>query len=136
VFAGPSGVGKSSLLNEVESGLDLETGKISDKVNQGRHTTRLIELLPLSKGGWAADTPGFSSLDLSFIVPRELQYFFPEFKKYIKGCKFSPCWHNHEPNCAVKQALEAGEIAQHRYRHYLEFLEEIRDTKGAARNYD
>jgi len=135
VFAGPSGVGKSSLLNSIQPGLELKTGSISQQANQGRHTTRRVELLSLETGGWVADTPGFSSLDLSFIVPRELQYFFPELKRYIGQCKFSPCFHDHEPECAVKAAVQRGKVVSHRYEHYLEFLQEIKQLREET-DYD
>ncbi|AGB40856.1 ribosome small subunit-dependent GTPase A [Halobacteroides halobius DSM 5150] len=130
VFAGPSGVGKSSLLNAIQPDLKLRTGKVSDKIKRGRHTTRKVELLSLDRGGWVADTPGFSALDITFIRSRELHYFFVEMLNYINQCKFSSCSHSHEPQCAVKEAVDNGNIAQHRYDHYLEFLSEIEEKEA------
>ncbi|GAB6137428.1 ribosome small subunit-dependent GTPase A [Halanaerobaculum tunisiense] len=130
VFAGSSGVGKSSLLNALQPGFELRTGQVSAKTKQGRHTTRRVELLPLDFGGWVADTPGFNVLDISFIGSRELQYFFPEMKEYLHQCKFSSCSHSHEPECAVKEAVADGQIAQHRYDHYLEFLATIKKEEA------
>ncbi|MCK8817813.1 ribosome small subunit-dependent GTPase A [Natroniella sulfidigena] len=129
VFAGPSGVGKSSLLNAIQPGLELKVGEVSQRIKRGRHTTRHVELLSLDNQGWVADTPGFSSLDLSFITTEKLQYFFPEFINYLGQCKFSPCSHSHEPQCAVKEAVAVEEIATHRYQNYLQFLEEVENKK-------
>jgi ribosome biogenesis GTPase len=129
VFAGPSGVGKSSLLNAIQPGLELKMGEISDKIKRGRHTTRHVELLPLEFGGWVADTPGFSSLDVTSISSENLQYFFPEILESLDYCKFYPCSHSHEPKCGVKDALEQGKIAEHRYENYLEFLAEIQQAE-------
>ncbi|GAB6100693.1 ribosome small subunit-dependent GTPase A [Halanaerocella petrolearia] len=129
VFAGPSGVGKSSLLNAIQPDLELRTGQISKRIKRGRHTTRRVELLSLDIGGWVADTPGFSALDVTFITSRQLQYFFPEMLGYINSCKFSPCSHSHEPDCAVKAAVDQEKIAQYRYNHYLEFLDEIKKAE-------
>ncbi|WP_408954393.1 ribosome small subunit-dependent GTPase A [Natroniella sp. ANB-PHB2] len=129
VFAGPSGVGKSSLLNSIQSDLELKVGEVSQRIKRGRHTTRHVELLSLDNGGWVADTPGFSSLDLSFINAEELQYFFPELMDYLGQCKFSTCSHSHEPHCAVKEAVTKEGIAEERYQNYLKFLEEIENKK-------
>lgn len=125
VFAGPSGVGKSSLLNTIQPGLKLKTGEVSKRIKRGKHTTRHVELLSLDEGGWVADTPGFSLLDLSFVSSEELQYFFPEMIDHFNRCKFKPCSHSHEPKCGVKDGVKAGDIAQHRHQNYLEFLKEI-----------
>ena len=127
VFAGPSGVGKSSLLNAIQPDLELKTDSVSDKIKRGKHTTRYVKLLDLQQGGWVADTPGFSNLDISFIEARNLQYFFIEFKDYVNGCKFNSCTHSHEPQCRVKQAVEEDEINQKRYQSYLQLLEEIKE---------
>ncbi|MCK8826902.1 ribosome small subunit-dependent GTPase A [Natroniella acetigena] len=129
VFAGPSGVGKSSLLNAIQAGLELKVGEISQRIKRGKHTTRHVELLSLDTGGWVADTPGFSSLDLSFITAEGLQYFFPELIDYLSQCKFNPCSHSHEPQCAVKEAVEKEEITAERYQNYLKFLAEIENKK-------
>ncbi|MDD6696873.1 ribosome small subunit-dependent GTPase A [uncultured Selenomonas sp.] len=123
-FAGPSGVGKSSLLNAIEPGLSLQTGHVSEKIKRGRHTTRVAELLPFA-GGYIVDTPGFSSMELDGIDEQLLPSYFPEFRPYLGHCRFSPCSHSHEPDCAVKEAVAAGNIPQERYDAYLSILEEI-----------
>lgn len=129
VFAGPSGVGKSSLLNSIEPNLELKIGDISDKTKRGKHTTRSSSLLELSFGGFVVDTPGFSSLDLSFIKEDELEGFFPEIYENSMNCKFSDCKHNKEPGCNVKFELESGNISKERYNNYLLFLEEIKKLR-------
>lgn len=128
-FAGPSGVGKSALLNAVCPGHQLVTGEVSDKIRRGRHTTRYAQLLPLEGGGWVADTPGFSQLELSGLSPEELSFLFPEYEPYLGECRFQPCFHDQEPDCAVKKALQDGKINPIRYGHYLEFLKELRAQK-------
>jgi len=124
VLAGPSGVGKSSLLNSLVPGLELKVGQVGRKLQRGRHTTRHVELLPCS-GGLVADTPGFSSLYLPTMRREQLAGHFPEFHAYLGQCRFASCLHAQEPDCAVKTAVAAGEIAEFRYRHYLDFLEEV-----------
>lgn len=129
VFAGPSGVGKSSLLNEVDKNFELKTGEVSDKIKRGKHTTRHAELLKLECGGMVADTPGFSSLILDDIEENELKEYFIEFDKYDE-CRFgSRCIHENEPSCAVKEAVENGEISKKRYDSYIQLLNEIRSGK-------
>lgn len=129
VFAGPSGVGKSSLLNEIDSNFKLKTGDVSDKIKRGRHTTRHAELFELEFGGLVADTPGFSSLTLDDIEDIELKEYFIEFEEY-DDCKFgSKCIHENEPSCAVKEAVENGEIPRERYESYIQLLNEIRQGK-------
>ena len=129
VFAGPSGVGKSSLLNEVDKNFELKTGEVSDKIKRGKHTTRHAELLKLECGGMVADTPGFSSLTLDDIDESELKEYFIEFDKYDE-CRFgSRCIHENEPSCAVKEAVENGEISKKRYESYIQLLNEIRSEK-------
>ncbi|HJG97563.1 MAG TPA: ribosome small subunit-dependent GTPase A [Romboutsia timonensis] len=129
VFAGPSGVGKSSLLNEVDKNFELKTGEVSDKIKRGKHTTRHAELLKLECGGMVADTPGFSSLTLDDIDENELKEYFIEFDKYDE-CRFgSRCIHENEPSCAVKEAVENGEISKKRYDSYIQLLNEIRSGK-------
>lgn len=129
VFAGPSGVGKSSLLNEVDKNFELKTGEVSDKIKRGKHTTRHAELLKLECGGMVADTPGFSSLTLDDIEENELKEYFIEFDKYDE-CRFgSRCIHENEPSCAVKEAVENGEISKKRYDSYIQLLNEIRSGK-------
>lgn len=125
VLAGPSGVGKSSLLNAIAPGLSLKTGEISQKLGRGKHTTRHVELLSLPSGGLVADTPGFSSLYLPKMKREELADFFPEFIKYMNGCRFNGCLHNQEPDCAVKNAVAQGDISEQRYNNYLMFLKEV-----------
>lgn len=132
VLAGPSGVGKSSLLNGLQPGLALKTGEVSEKIHRGRHTTRHVELMPLQIGGLVADTPGFSSLDLPLMQREELAGFFPEFNQYEGKCKFTGCLHTQEPKCAVIDAVEAGAIFPRRYENYLAFLIEV---KAKERRY-
>ena len=129
VFAGPSGVGKSSLLNEVDKNFELKTGEVSDKIKRGKHTTRHAELLKLECGGMVADTPGFSSLTLDDIDESELKEYFIEFENHDE-CRFgSRCIHENEPSCAVKEAVENGEISKKRYDSYIQLLNEIRSGK-------
>ncbi|ACX52417.1 ribosome small subunit-dependent GTPase A [Ammonifex degensii KC4] len=125
VLAGPSGVGKSSLLNAIQPGLKLQTAPVSRKTGRGRHTTRLVELLPLDIGGLVVDTPGFTSLDLPDIPPASLSAYFPEIARVGAGCRFSDCLHQAEPGCAVREAVAEGKIPRFRYQHYLVFLGEI-----------
>lgn len=129
VFAGPSGVGKSSLLNAVDSKLSLATGKISDKIKRGKHTTRAACLLPLPEGGTVVDTPGFSAAELESIDKSQLAFYFPEFRPYIEKCYYNTCTHSHEPDCAVKEAVEAGAISKARYDAYLNILQTINERK-------
>lgn len=127
-FAGTSGVGKSSTINAIEPGLKLRTGTVSEKIGRGKHTTRYAELLPFAKG-YLVDTPGFGNLSLEDITARELRDGFVEFREYSRECKFNTCTHTHEPKCAVKAALERGEISRTRYESYLTILEEIKTKK-------
>lgn len=127
VFAGPSGVGKSSLLNEIDEDFKLQTGEVSDKIKRGKHTTRHAELFKLEFGGMVADTPGFSSLSVDDIEEDELKDYFIEFAEYGK-CKFgNKCIHENEPKCGVKEAVENGDISKERYDSYLQLLGEIRE---------
>lgn len=128
VFAGPSGVGKSSLLNAFEAGLALTTGELSQKISRGRHTTRCAELLPLSCGGYVVDTPGFSFTEFLTMAPEELRFHYWEFRDRLADCHFSSCLHQKEPRCAVKQAVTDGEIARSRYDSYLALLLELQET--------
>ncbi|PAD21057.1 ribosome small subunit-dependent GTPase A [Terribacillus saccharophilus] len=128
VIAGQSGVGKSSMLNAIDPRLDLETNEISESLGRGRHTTRHVELIPIG-GGLVADTPGFSSLEFTELEAEELPSCFPEFRERQDDCKFRGCMHHKEPKCAVKLAVEAGDIPEYRYTHYLQFLEEIKSRK-------
>jgi len=132
VLAGPSGVGKSTLLNAIQPGLKLETAEVSPRINRGKHTTRLVELFKLDTGGLVVDTPGFSKLKVLF-NPANINYedlrlaeYFPEIKDLSQNCKFRDCLHQNEPGCMVKEAAEKGLISMRRYGHYLQFLKEIR----------
>ncbi len=129
IVAGPSGVGKSSLLNALQPGLQLQTGEVGNKLKRGRHTTRLVEFFPLDWGGWVADTPGFSSLWLPNIKKENLRDYFPEFADLQAECRFRGCLHKDEPECAVKAAVESGQVDAIRYQNYLNFLEEIKKTE-------
>ena len=128
VFAGQSGVGKSSLLNALRPDLELKTDQISNHLGRGKHTTRHVELIPIGDG-LVADTPGFSSLEFTDIEQEDLNNCFPEIRKLSEACKFRGCLHLAEPKCAVKKGLENGEVPSFRYQHYKEFLEEIKDRK-------
>ena len=131
VFAGNSGVGKSSILNGIDPSLELTTGEISEKLGRGRHTTRTATLYHFSDG-YVVDTPGFSSLDMEqveSIDKDELAYCFREFEPYEGKCRFIGCAHYREPNCAVRQAVEAGEITQSRYDSYVTMYEAVKDKK-------
>lgn len=131
VFSGQSGVGKSSLLNALVPGLTLETNEISSKLGRGKHTTRHVELIALegSGGGLVADTPGFSQLDFLQMEAEELSGCFAEMKRIASGCKFRGCLHQHEPGCRVIAAVESGDVAPTRYKHYLVFLQEMKERK-------
>lgn len=125
VVAGPSGVGKSSLLNAVEPDLSLRTGEVSDKTRKGRHTTTVAELLPVA-GGYVVDTPGIREFGIWNIEPEELSGYYVEMREYLGECRFQPCTHDHEPGCAVKEAVENDEIAPERYLSYLNILESLK----------
>mgnify|MGYP000928637498 CR=1 FL=1 len=130
VFAGPSGVGKSSLLNMVDDRLNLETASISNKTKRGKHTTRHIELLEIDDTSYILDTPGFSSLNLDFIKDGSfVKRNFREINKYGKECRFLTCLHDKEPNCAVKEKVEEGIIDEGRYNNYLLLLNEVRNMR-------
>lgn len=118
VLSGPSGVGKSSLLNALQPGLGLQARAVSEATFKGRHTTVYSELLPLKEGGYVADTPGIRSLGLWDVEPNELDAYFVDIQPYVARCAFSDCTHLHEPGCAVLQAVQAGEIAASRYDSY------------------
>ena len=119
VLAGPSGVGKTSLLNKIQPGLGLRTREISHATGRGRHTTVVPELLPLKEGGYVADTPGLKAFALWDIEPEEVDAYFPEIRPLVAECEFSDCTHTHEPGCAVLVALENGAIDAERYDSYL-----------------
>ncbi len=128
-FAGPSGVGKSTLLNALQPHFALQTGEVSDKIKRGRHTTRHVELLPFSEGGYVLDTPGFTSLQFESIHQDDLKYCFPEFKAYEGQCKFKGCSHIHEPGCAVKAAREEGKLFNPRYDNYVQYYNQLKDIR-------
>jgi ribosome biogenesis GTPase len=117
-LVGPSGVGKSSLLNAIQPELGLRTGELSHKVARGRHTTVSARLIPLRCGGLVADTPGFSDVGLWGVKPEEVEWCFPEFAPYRDRCRFRGCSHLHEPDCGVQEALEAGDIDSGRFESY------------------
>ena len=119
VFAGPSGVGKSSLLNAVQPELGLEVSTVSKATGKGRHTTVVREMFRLNKGGYVADTPGLKALALWDIEPEELDGYFPEIAELVANCQFSSCTHVDEPGCAVVEAVEKGKIHPERYESYL-----------------
>lgn len=129
VFMGQTGVGKTTLLNKIAPEMKLETGEISEKLGRGRHTTRHVELYPVAHG-LIADTPGFSSLDYEIDTPQALNQAFLELAQISHGCKFRECTHTHEPECAVKKAVETHQILQSRYDNYLQLLSEINKTRG------
>lgn len=130
-FAGNSGVGKSSLLNQLLPSFGAQVGAISDRIGRGRHTTRHIELVPLDTG-YLADTPGFSSFDteqMDLVLREDLQYAFREFAPYLGQCKFTGCAHVKEKGCAILTAVEAGEIARSRHDSYVKLYESVKDLK-------
>ncbi len=128
VFAGPSGVGKSALLNMVAPGLSLQTGNVSEKIGRGKHTTREVQLLRIKPSCFIADTPGFSQIALDFLNPRELADCFPDFEEYRESCKFKTCLHLSEPGCSVKTAVAEGQISPGRYQSYTDLLSELKET--------
>ena len=127
-FGGPSGVGKSSTINAIDSTVDLRTGEVSEKIGRGKHTTRYAQLLPFDEG-YIADTPGFGNLLFEDFDEKNLVDCFKEFAEFEDGCKFCPCNHTHEPVCGVKEAVASGEVAQSRYQSYLDILQEIKEIK-------
>lgn len=131
-FTGNSGVGKSSILNRLCPELALPTGEVSEKLGRGRHTTRHVELYKLEEDTYVADTPGFSSFDtdqMEVILKENLQYAFPDFGPYIGKCRFDDCSHRAEPDCAVRIALEAGDIEPTRYDSYRKLYEKSSQVK-------
>jgi len=118
-LAGPSGVGKSSLLNAMQPGLGLEVDEVSQALDKGKHTTVMRQLFPLAGGGYVADTPGWKSLALWDTEPEEIDGYFPELRERVMYCQFSDCTHIHEPGCAVLEAVEKGEVHPERYESYL-----------------
>lgn len=132
VFTGNSGVGKSSLLNCIDERLGLSTGEISQKLGRGRHTTRHVEIFELENGGFVADTPGFSTLDIErfqLIRKEELPDCFREFAPFLGQCRFTSCAHTVEKGCAILQAVEEGKIARSRWESYCTMYQEVKDIK-------
>ena len=128
-IAGPSGVGKSSMINVLQPEANMETGDISQKIERGKHTTRHSELFLIDADSYIMDTPGFSSLYMSDFEKEDLQYFFPEFEEFEGTCRFDGCSHTHEPDCAVKNAVSDGKIASVRYDSYKKIYEELKDKR-------
>ena len=127
--AGPSGVGKSSLINQLQDTIYMETGSISEKIERGKHTTRHSEIIPLGDDAYIMDTPGFSSMDVPGFEKEDLWTCYPEFLPYEPYCKFQGCSHIGEPSCGVKDALAEGKISQIRYDNYILLYEEMKQIK-------
>ncbi len=127
VLAGPSGVGKSSILNKIFPEAASQTGEVSEKIGRGKHTTRHSELFCVGEGTYLFDTPGFSSLRVPEIEKEELKNYFTEFAPYEGGCRFMGCTHTHEPDCKVKEALDQEQISPVRYENYVQMYEELKE---------
>ena len=128
-MAGPSGVGKSSLINLLSPEAEMETGQVSEKIKRGRHTTRHSELFALGGQSYLMDTPGFASLELSGIEKEELWQYFPEFAAYEPYCRFKGCVHIGERVCGVKEAVESGKVSKSRYENYCLIYQELKDKR-------
>lgn len=128
VLAGSSGVGKSSILNMVLPGANIETGDVSERIERGRHTTRHVSLLSLDGGGWVADSPGFASLALTNMDPRELPFYYRDYVRFSDECRFSGCLHSEEPGCRIKKMVAEGILDSHRYDRYMSILAEVGDA--------
>ena len=129
VLAGPSGVGKSTLVNLLQAGVTMETGAVSEKIRRGKHTTRHSEFIRIKEDTYILDTPGFSSLELEDIAAEELKLYFPEFHPHEGKCRFRGCIHQNEPDCAVKQAGKAGLVSKQRYLSYLQLYKELKEKE-------
>ena len=127
IFFGPSGVGKSTLLNAIEPGLGLRTGSVSHRTRKGRHVTSFAELFPLTGGGSVVDTPGVREFGVLGLEPWELSHHFPEFRPFLNQCRFPACTHDHEPGCRVKEACSRKKVTPERYRSYLNILSSIHE---------
>lgn len=130
VFAGPSGVGKSSMLNALTKNYTMETGSVSEKIGRGKHTTRHSQLFEIDENSFVFDTPGFSSLFVPGMNKEKLEECFPEFGKYMNQCRFIGCAHMNEPDCAVKTALENNEISNSRYENYKLMYQELKEKEN------
>jgi len=128
VFTGPSGVGKTSLLNAVQPGLGRAVKEVSQRREEGLHTTRDSELIRLDAGGYVADTPGLRQLTLWDVEPEELDGYFIDIAPYVSDCRFNDCTHLNEPGCAVRQAVDRGEVSRARYQSYLQLREELEEA--------
>ncbi len=129
VLAGPSGVGKSSIVNAVCPHVDVKTGNISEKIKRGKHTTRHTELMCIGGDTYILDTPGFSSLYIENIEPEDLKYYYNEFEQFEGKCRFNGCIHINEPDCAVKDALSEGIVSKLRYDNYKQLYEELKEKR-------
>ncbi|MCI5622368.1 ribosome small subunit-dependent GTPase A [Anaerostipes sp. 494a] len=129
VLAGPSGVGKSSLMNLLQPEANMETGAVSEKIKRGKHTTRHSELICIEENTFVLDTPGFSSLFIHTFEEDEIREYFQEFTPYEGQCRFQGCSHTHEPDCGVKKALEEGKISQIRYDNYVNIYTELKEKR-------
>ena len=127
--AGPSGVGKSSIINKIQSETKMETGSISEKIARGKHTTRHSELIAMGEDTYICDTPGFSSLGIFELEKEDLKFYYPEFEKYENTCRFNGCVHISEPDCKVQEAVKNGEISRERYENYKLLYEELKQRK-------
>lgn len=129
VFAGPSGVGKSSLTNLIQPKAEMETGEISEKIKRGKHTTRHAELFYVESGTYMMDTPGFSSMSVGEMEEHQLKDYFPEFKQWEENCRFLGCAHIGEPVCGIKEAVSTGTISESRYENYRLIYQELKDKR-------
>lgn len=129
VLAGQSGTGKSSLVNALMPGLQLRVGRVGERSGRGRHTTVAASLFPFAGGGYVADTPGLQVLALWEVDPADLAHAFPELRELAPGCRFTDCRHRQEPACAVREAVEAGELSERRHLSYLALLEEAEERR-------
>lgn len=127
--AGPSGVGKSSLINDLQDAVQMQTGGISDKIERGKHTTRHSQIIPIAENTYIMDTPGFSSMDLPGFSKEDLWTCYPEFVRFEPGCRFIRCSHIGEPDCGVKTALAEGKISQVRYDNYVQLYQEMKNMR-------